>query len=254
MLAVLAENKSTQQVLAFAFDGTGLGTDNTLWGGEALIADAYRFHRIACLKPFKLIGGEQAIKHPVRLLLSILLEKYSLQEIMCFSIPAIDKLSTITLSNLTKLWKKAPENKGTSSIGRLFDVVAVLLNLIDKTQYEGQAGMLLETAANQAESYILIKKNDDRKAVIKTTSNQMLRDVDNIHFDMKLSTNNQWDPAVLIEQILDAVMSQPLTQLRTTFIAKAFMNAIASSLCDVAKQYPQLPIVLTGGCFKTATS
>ncbi|PKG59021.1 carbamoyltransferase HypF [Shewanella sp. GutDb-MelDb] len=250
VLSVLAENKSTQQVLAFAFDGTGLGTDNTLWGGEALIADAHCYHRIAYLKPFKLIGGEQAIKQPVRLLLSILLEKYSLQQINHFAIPAIGKLSTITLSNLNKVWQTTPAAKSTSSIGRLFDVVAVLLNLIDKTQYEGQAGILLETAANQAVCIQSIKSIDITHAASLASNKAVDSDSESIIFDMTLSTDNQWDSTALIKQILDAVISQPLTPARTALIAKAFMDTLAKAICDVAKHYPQYPIVLTGGVFQ----
>ncbi|MFT5790053.1 MAG: hydrogenase maturation protein HypF [Shewanella sp.] len=241
VLSVLAENKSSEQVLAFAFDGTGLGTDDTLWGGEVLLADVHNYQRIAHLKPFKLIGGEQAIKQPVRLLLSILLEKYSLQQIMQFKIPAIENLSSLALTNLSKVWQTTSTTNSTSSIGRLFDVVAVLLNLVDKIQYEGQAGILLESVANKARTTSAIKYTDNKQDVNNTKSNS---------FEMRLSTDNQWDSTALIEQILDAVMSQPLTQARVASIAKAFMDTITDMVCDVANQYPQLPIVLTGGVFQ----
>ncbi|QQX82317.1 carbamoyltransferase HypF [Shewanella sp. KX20019] len=241
VLSVLAENKTTAQVLAFAFDGTGLGADKTLWGGEVLLADVHNYQRIAHLKPFKLIGGEQAIKQPVRLLLSILLEKYSLQQIVQLDVPAIQNLSTIALTNLDKVWQKSSSANATSSIGRLFDVVAVLLNLIDKVQYEGQAGILLESAANSAELPTAFENTDDSNKITEAK---------NINFKMSLSTDNQWDPTELVEQILNAVSSQPLTQVRIASIAKAFMDAIANMVCEIAKQYPQLPIVLTGGVFQ----
>ncbi|WP_412841845.1 Sua5/YciO/YrdC/YwlC family protein, partial [Aeromonas dhakensis] len=74
LLGVMAEHNITGPVLGVAFDGTGLGDDGTLWGGELLLADVQGFERVAHLAPFKLIGGEAAIREPVRQLLGLLFE------------------------------------------------------------------------------------------------------------------------------------------------------------------------------------
>ena len=246
VLSVLAENKTTEQVLAFTFDGTGLGDDNTLWGGEVLLADAYNYQRIAHLSPFKLIGGEQAIKQPVRLLISILLEKYSPKEITAMQLPAIVNLSTAHFGNLCKIWHKASPKSQTSSIGRLFDVVAVMLNLVNHIQYEGQAGILLETAANRVTT-------DNDMNISQRNIEENLKGYNSetdCHFTLHLTKNNQWQTIELIEQILTEINKVPLTSVRVNLIARAFMDCIANMICDVALDFKSTPIVLTGGVFQ----
>ncbi len=140
LLGVMAEHDITGPVLGVAFDGTGLGDDGTLWGGELLIADVQGFERVAHLKPFKLIGGEAAIREPVRQLLGLLFESHSPEEISALDIPAIKQLPPERISNLHHLWQLGRNAPRTSSIGRLFDAVAALLGVIDAPDYEGEAG------------------------------------------------------------------------------------------------------------------
>ena len=246
VLSVLAENKTTEQVLAFTFDGTGLGDDHTLWGGEVLLADAYNYQRIAHLSPFKLIGGEQAIKQPVRLLISILLEKYSPKEITAMQLPAIVNLSTAHFGNFCKVWHKTSPKSQTSSIGRLFDVVAVMLNLVNHIQYEGQAGILLETAANR------VTTNNDMNISQRNIEENLkgYNSETDCHFTLHLTKNNQWQTIELIEQILTEINKVPLTSVRVNLIARAFMDCIANMICDVALDFKSTPIVLTGGVFQ----
>ncbi|GIU11087.1 MULTISPECIES: carbamoyltransferase HypF [unclassified Shewanella] len=233
VLSVMAVNKVTTPVLGFSFDGTGLGDDNALWGGEALYCDVSQYQRIAHLKPFTLIGGEQAIKQPVRLLLAILLEKYSPQEIKDLNLPAFNALSPIMFNNLVKLWPAGNAIK-TSSIGRLFDAVAVALGLISETQYEGQAGILIETAANSINNDIEMKNIDDMQS---------------IQFHIQ-QIDSQWDGSELLRQIIEKITEAPLSQKRIGLIAKAFMDALSDMLCQCAKDYLETPIVLCGGVFQ----
>ncbi len=105
LLAVMAEHNITGPVLGVAFDGTGLGDDGTLWGGELLLADVKGFTRVAHLKPFKLIGGEAAIREPVRQLLGLLFESYGVDETSALDIPAIRQLPAERIRNLHQLWQ-----------------------------------------------------------------------------------------------------------------------------------------------------
>ncbi len=74
ILAVMAEKSITQKVLGVAFDGTGLGDDGNLWGGEFLICDYQSYKRVAHFRYFKLLGGEKAIREPRRVALSLLFD------------------------------------------------------------------------------------------------------------------------------------------------------------------------------------
>ncbi len=103
LLGVMAEHDITGPVLGVAFDGTGLGDDGTLWGGELLLADVKGFTRVAHLTPFKLIGGEAAIREPVRQLLGLLFESHSPEQISALDIPAIKQLPAERIRNLHQL-------------------------------------------------------------------------------------------------------------------------------------------------------
>ncbi|WP_076409045.1 carbamoyltransferase HypF [Shewanella sp. UCD-KL12] len=224
VLSVMAVNNVTVPVLGFSFDGTGLGDDGNLWGSEAMIASPEGYKTLAQLSPFKLIGGEQAIKDPRRVLLALLLMQYDLAQIKQMALPALVNLSEHQLNNLTKLWQSPSHGINTSSAGRLFDAVAAALGLIETTQFEGQAGMLIEAAANR----------------LTSTSER---------FTLTL-INNQWQAGELMAQIVQAIIKQPLTAQRVSQIAAGFLQALATAITQLAQQYPQYPVVLCGGVFQ----
>jgi hydrogenase maturation protein HypF len=130
--ACLAEHGETGPALALVFDGTGYGTDGTLWGGELLRCDLREFERVAWLSPVPLPGGTAAIRQPWRTAASYL-------EAAGRPVP----------------WARWPQVRASlaanaplsSGMGRLFDAVAALLGLRDEVSYEGQAAIELEHLA-----------------------------------------------------------------------------------------------------------
>ncbi|MBW8184931.1 carbamoyltransferase HypF [Shewanella sp. NR704-98] len=226
ILSVMATHHYTDKVLGFSFDGTGLGTDASLWGGEAMIADINGFTRICHLKSFSLIGGEQAINDPKRILLALLFQQYSLSEVLAMPISIIDNSDPTLISNLHKIWSSGSACIQTSSMGRLFDAVAILLGLLDRNQYEGQAGMLLEAAANQTSDL-----------------------PDELHFTLP-RVKDQWDTTHLIMQLINATTAETLTEQRVGLIAKGFMLCICDAVSQLALIYPWAPVVLSGGVFQ----
>ncbi|GIU26105.1 carbamoyltransferase HypF [Shewanella schlegeliana] len=251
VLSVMAANKITTPVLGFSFDGTGLGDDKTLWGGELLSCDVHKYQRLCHLSTFALIGGEQAIKQPVRLLLAILLEKYSPEQIKLLDIPALKTLSPTMFNNLVKLWQAKTSIK-TSSIGRLFDAVAVALGMISDTQYEGEAGILIETAANSVNT--IYKPNffesHSKLQPLHSKARETIAEHDeSIRFVIKL-TNGQWDSSDLLCQIVEQMTLKPPTPQRVALISKAFMDALCDMVCQSVKAHLETPIVLCGGVFQ----
>ncbi len=119
----------------FVFDGTGLGDDGILWGGEVFVKEKRKYF----FKPIKLIGGEKAIKECYRVALSMLFERYTLDEILDFD------LKYKNISMLYQMWQKDINSPKSSSVGRLFDGVASLSGLCDVQTYEGEAGLLSES-------------------------------------------------------------------------------------------------------------
>lgn len=122
--------------LIFTWDGVGLGEDGTLWGGEALHGCPGAWRRAARMRPFRLPGGERAGREPWRSGMSL-----------CWESGIDDQPCVADATLLKKAWKKKLNAPVTTAVGRLFDGAASLLGLIDKSSYEGQAGMYLESAA-----------------------------------------------------------------------------------------------------------
>jgi hydrogenase maturation protein HypF len=130
--ACLAEHGERGPALALVFDGTGYGTDGTLWGGELLRSDLREFERLAHLEPVPLPGGEAAIREPWRTAGSYL-------EQAGRPVP-FERWDVVRAT----LAVNAPRSSG---MGRLFDAVAALLGVRERVTYEGQAAIELEQLA-----------------------------------------------------------------------------------------------------------
>jgi len=130
--ACLAEHGETGPALALVFDGTGYGTDGTLWGGELLRCELASFERVAHLEPVPLPGGEAAIREPWRVAASCLAQTGT-------QVPW-ERWELVRHS----LEVNAPLSSG---MGRLFDAVAAVLGVRETVTYEGQAAIELEQLA-----------------------------------------------------------------------------------------------------------
>jgi hydrogenase maturation protein HypF len=128
------------EVLGVAFDGTGLGEDGTIWGGEFLVGGAARVERAAHLRAVPLPGGDAAARQPFRMALSHLRDA-------SIDFPSFaDRLeeAQIPWRGVMEMIDKRVAAPLTSSAGRLFDAVAALLGLRWRASYEGQPAMELE--------------------------------------------------------------------------------------------------------------
>jgi hydrogenase maturation protein HypF len=143
ILSCMAENGIEDEVLGIAWDGTGYGEDGTLWGGEFLVCHYRNYKRVYHFKPFRLIGGEKAVKEPRRVALSLLLELFG-EKALDFNLPFDRK----ELEMLFNAWSKGINSPFSSSVGRLFDAVCSLLGIRHINNYEGQSAMILEDLYN----------------------------------------------------------------------------------------------------------
>jgi hydrogenase maturation protein HypF len=146
ILAVLAENRHEEPSLGLALDGAGLGTDRTIWGGEALLVDPQsgEFSRVAHFMPVAQPGGEAAAREPWRMARSYL---WSLGVTAPGSRPwPWLKKHAQTDAFVGTMLQKGINCPATTSCGRLFDAVASLLSMKHVMAYEGQAAILLERA------------------------------------------------------------------------------------------------------------
>lgn len=140
--SVMAEYGLEGPVIGVAFDGFGLGTDGTAWGGEFLVGDASAVERAGHLRSVPLPGGDAAVRNPWRMALAHA-EDAGVAEDVAGILEAHADEAEIVLAQI----RSGNGVPTTSSVGRLFDAVAALSGLVDVATYEGHPAMLLEQVA-----------------------------------------------------------------------------------------------------------
>ena len=135
--AIMAEHQLNEKVIGISYDGTGFGTDNNIWGGEILIADYENFERAYHLEYMPLSGGDAAIKHPIRIAFAYLKTAGINPDFLTGISETEQKIIAKQLENNFNVFQ-------TSSMGRLFDCVAAMLNLYPAITFEAQSAMALE--------------------------------------------------------------------------------------------------------------
>jgi hydrogenase maturation protein HypF len=142
LAACLAEHGETGPAVAAIFDGTGYGTDGTIWGGEILLGDLTGFARVGNLMPVPLPGGERAVREPWRMACAWLMAGGDeAPEIPGTLAPAVNPRAW---SAVAQLAAKGLNSPATTSMGRLFDAVAALCGIRPAVSYEGQAAIEFE--------------------------------------------------------------------------------------------------------------
>ena len=150
ILSCMAENEWTteKKVIGISFDGTGYGTDGTIWGGEILLADYDSFSRWGCIEPFAQTGGDASAKEGWRIAVSLLGKIYGKEDALLI-------IETLGLCEpkLAKL-QFTMEERGintvqSTSAGRLFDAVSAILGIRKSSTFEGEASTSLQFAAEK---------------------------------------------------------------------------------------------------------
>ncbi|MBZ5586601.1 MAG: Sua5/YciO/YrdC/YwlC family protein, partial [Acidobacteriia bacterium] len=140
----MAENGIAGELLGVAFDGTGYGTDGTIWGGEFLAGGYAGFERRAHLRPIALAGGDAAVREPWRAALAYIMDALG-------PTAAFERAPESRVRVVRRMIEKGVNTVPTSSCGRLFDAVASIIGLRQEVTFEGQAAIELENIAEPGE-------------------------------------------------------------------------------------------------------
>ena len=221
VMACVAEHRLVLPVLGVAWDGTGDGGDGTVWGGEFLLVEPGRWRRVATFLPFRLPGGEAAVREPRRAALAVLAEllgdalweRHDLMPVRSFS-----GLERAVLRRMLDRGLNAPL---TSSAGRLLDAVASILGLCQRNDFEGEAAMALQDVACDIRAH---------GYPFDIVGGDMLR--------------LDWRP------MLAALLDDVATGRPTGEIAAAAQTTLCDMAVAVARRIGERRVVLGGGCFQ----
>lgn len=222
IVSCMIEDNINTDVIGIAFDGTGYGEDETIWGGEFIVCNKNSFKRMGHLDYFNLPGGESAIKEPWKIGVSLLYKTFK-DEFLKF-IPSYLKDYNINL--IKAMIDNNINSPKTSSMGRLFDGVAALIGFSNKITFEGEAAIYLENISDDYNSEVYGFK---------------IKEIDN-NFILKFEN--------IIENIIDDIYKNEDIKI----ISKRFHNTIIKSTVEMALKIREKTniniIALSGGVFQ----
>lgn len=234
ILACMTENDYLEPVIGVSFDGTGYGTDGTIWGGELLLARLDGFERLGHIRPFRQAGGDKASTEGWRIAAAMLYDLYGQEK----TAELASQLDLCSASELTAQFFMLGSNinviKSTSA-GRLFDAVSALLGVRRQSTFEGEASMYLEFAAEKyaetsGSTYSYSRPNSARK---QSPAEPLILATDDIFRELVTARLNEADSS----------------QLAYDFHARLADEIIFS--CEMARERTGLTTVaLSGGVFQ----
>jgi hydrogenase maturation protein HypF len=224
LAACLAEHRELGNAVGAIFDGSGYGTDGTVWGGELLFGDIAECRRAGMLMPVRLPGGARAIRQPWRMACAWLVASLGGEpDLPPGLVGLVDEAAWRQVQALVRTGVNSPV---TTSMGRLFDAVAALCGLRAAVNYEGQAAIELEAACDPAERG---------------------------HYPLELATDGG---CVVLDprETIAAIAAEYAAGIPVGVIAGRFHNAVARGTVQACQQLASAGgtdlVVLSGGVFQ----
>ena len=223
----LADNSEEGPVIGVAFDGTGYGTDDKIWGGEFMVADCMNFKRAGQLEYLPLPGGSTAIKKPYRTALGYMLALLG-NSTFDSRLGFLNGIGRDEIDLVSRQVETGLNSPLTSSMGRLFDAVSAMAGIRTTIDYEAQAAIEMEMQAYDA---------IDEKGLYP--------------FSM---TGNQNYSIILLHELVAGVADDILRGCRAATVSMRFHNTIAAMTQDaclkIKAQSGLGTVALSGGCFQ----
>ena len=220
LAATLAEHGETGPAVGAIFDGTGYGTDGTVWGGEILVGGLDKIGRSGRLRPIRLPGGERAITEPWRMACAWLTD---------MQVPLPPAFADIAQQRWNMVARMSLQGTGspfTSSMGRLFDAVAAICGVRLEVTYEGQAAVEFEALADRAAADPYPLEFEHRNQAVAL------------------------DPRPMIRAVLDDIAAGVAVSTISARFHAGLARATADVLVIVAERQDLQLAVLSGGVFQ----
>ncbi|MDX2075959.1 MAG: carbamoyltransferase HypF [bacterium] len=257
-LACMAENEVQLPALAVVWDGTGYGDDGTIWGGEFLRISADGYQRVGYLRPFPLLGGESAVIEPRKTALGWL---YSLFGEAIFDDDQFAPVRQFTLSQrniFRQMVLKGVNCPMTSSMGRLFDAVASVMDMCHVMSHEAQGAVMLENLAQYPHPLTPSPQGGEGElwqnsinGFAPPFSMQWGKGVGGIGdksypFDLIHENNTH---IIHPHAMLKGIMADISAHIPKTIISQKFHATLIEMIVQMAHRIGENRVMLTGGCF-----
>lgn len=222
VLACMAEHHLEAPVLGIAWDGGGYGMGGTVWGGEFLRIMPSGFERVGYWRPFLLPGGDMAAREPRRSAMGLLYTCFGAKIFEWKGLTPLNAFPEQSTTVLQAMLDQSLNTPLTSSVGRFFDAIASLTNLMQTTSFEGQAAMTLESILSRTET----------------------EDHYSFHISSSLPLVVDWEPMLI------TILADISQGVDTSWISAKFHNTLVEIIVQIAHQIGEPYVVLTGGCFQ----
>jgi hydrogenase maturation protein HypF len=226
--SAMAEHHLPGPVLALAWDGTGLGTDGSAWGGELLLAERGRFERLATFRPIALAGGDRAIREPWRIALAALLDAFGAGAPLD-GIPLFRSVNAKELDVVRRMIAGGVNAPLAHGAGRAFDAAGALALGRPSSHYEGQIAVALDNASGPAPA-----------------------DAGAYPFEIEAGALDRLDLRPLWRALASDVVAGVPPEVVSARFHAALVGGGSELVRRAASRAGKLPVVLTGGCFQNA--
>ena len=243
IVSCMAENDYSDPVIGVSFDGTGYGTDKTIWGGELLKVTYDGFDRLGSIKPFVQIGGDLSAKEGWRIAVSMIYGIYKDKQVAA---QIVKQLKLCDEKNCNVQFMMA-DNKLNSiistSAGRLFDGVSAILNIRRQSSFEGEASTLLEFAAEAYE-----------EKYVRSSDGTKISNLDSIELEDLIYENSDGQiilaTDVLVKKIIEEILAGKDAEMLAYFFHQKLSDMIAAACIRASKNTGISTIALSGGVYQ----
>ncbi|MBQ6354132.1 MAG: carbamoyltransferase HypF [Lachnospiraceae bacterium] len=258
VLSCMAENdlSSASRVLGVSFDGTGYGTDQSIWGGEFLLSDYDGFNRAASIAPFTQVGGDLSAKEGWRIAVSMLCSLYGDEKAMELC-DQLDLGDPATRSVIARMRERKINAVTSTSAGRLFDAVSAILGVRQASTFEGEASTTLMFRAQAYEKRMKEAGTDpagEIETIVKTHPELL-----NVQEYLNPDADPETEPGARLIMRTDALVKwiceEHLAGADTEKLAYFFHGILAYQIADLCGRILRTEehldgVTLTGGVYQ----